>query len=76
MAQLGRWLGLDGWRLGARDLGERDGSAGPGGAGGGARSPAVRDAAAGRRRRPIPAVRARNRTPFGLGASGGDDELI
>ena len=30
---------MDGWRLGARDLGERDGSAGPGGAGGGARSP-------------------------------------
>ena len=45
-------------------------------AGGSARSPAVRGAAAGRRRRPIPAVRARNRTPFGLGASGGDDELI
>ena len=54
----------------------RGGSSSPSGAGDGARSPAVRGAAARRRRRPIPAVRARNRMPFGLGASGGDDELI
>ena len=74
MAQLGRRLGLDGWRLGARDLGERDGSAGPGGAGGGARSPAARQGGGG-----LPALIA-NGIPAqfllgsGLGASWGDDE--
>ena len=71
MAQLGRWLGLDGWRLGARDLGERDGSAGPGGAGGGARSPAARQGGGGLPALIANAIPARFGSGFGTGSTRG-----